>query len=200
MRRETDESTFHDDVRAYDIEAELSRLKFKAKYTNLLRNTLYALVVSAAIAALVATFILPVLKIYGTSMNPTLSEGDIVISVKTQKIKRGDIVCFRYSNRILVKRVIGLPSDVITIDEDGNIFVNGSEEPLEEAYVQHKAYGECDIEYPYTVPENAYFIVGDNRKSSIDSRSTSIGCVSGEEISGKVVFTIWPLKHFGKLE
>ena len=179
------------------LEAELKRVKFKSRYGKLLRSTIYALIVTAAAAALIATLVLPVLQIYGTSMTPTLTEGDIVLSVKTKNLERGDIICFYYSNRILVKRVIGLPFDTITIDENGNIYINESSEPIDEPYLTEKAFGECDLDFPIQVPENSYFVVGDHRATSIDSRSSTVGCISYDEIVGRIIFTIWPLKHFG---
>lgn len=182
------------------LEAELKRVKFRSRYGKLLRSTIYALIVTAAVAALIATLILPVLQIYGTSMTPTLTEGDIVVSVKKNNFKRGDIICFYYSNRILVKRVIGLPFDTVSIDEFGNIYLNDSTEPLDEPYIDVKALGECDQEFPIQVPEGAYFVVGDHRETSVDSRSSTIGCISQDEIVGKIIYTVWPLKHFGVVE
>lgn len=177
------------------IEAELGRVKYSARYRRVLFSTLYALIITAAVAALIATLILPVLQIYGNSMTPTLVEGDIVLSVKTKNIKRGDIISFYYSNRILVKRVIGLPLDEIDIDEDGTVYVNG--EKIDEPYVLEKSLGTCDIEFPYQVPEASYFVMGDHRETSIDSRTSAVGSISTDEIVGKIIFSVWPMKHFG---
>ena len=177
------------------IEAELGRVKYGARYRRVLFSTLYALIITAAVAALIATLILPVLQIYGNSMTPTLVEGDIVLSVKTKNIKRGDIISFYYSNRILVKRVIGLPLDEIDIDEDGTVYVNG--EKIDEPYVLEKSLGTCDIEFPYQVPEASYFVMGDHRETSIDSRTSAVGSISTDEIVGKIIFSVWPMKHFG---
>lgn len=179
------------------IARELAREKFRTRYWKVLRSTIYALIVTAAIAALVATLILPVLQIYGSSMTPTLVAGDIVVSVKTSDLDYGDICSFYYSNRILVKRIIAKPLDTIVIDDAGNIFLNGSDTPLDEPYISEKALGECDIEFPYQVQEGEYFVIGDHRETSVDSRSSTVGCISLDEIVGKIIFTVWPLKHFG---
>ena len=178
-----------------ELETELRRVRFRSRYGKLLRSTLYALIVTAAAAALLATLVLPVLQIYGSSMTPLLAEGDIVVSLKTRNIQRGDVVSFYYSNRILVKRVIGLPLDKISMDEDGNVYVNGTY--LEEPYLFEKALGECDIDFPYQVPELSYFVIGDHRETSVDSRTSAVGCVSQEEIVGKIFYVIWPFKRIG---
>ena len=153
------------------------------------------LIVVAALAVLVATLWMPVLRIYGNSMVPTLEDGQIVISVKSRSYQSGDIVAFYYGNKLLIKRYIAGPSDWVDVDEDGNVFVNQKE--LSEPYIQKKAYGETNIKLPYQVPDERYFVMGDNRDVSIDSRNTSVGCVSSEQMVGQVVFRIWPLSKFG---
>ena len=173
------------------IQEELKREKYKVRYQKLLKSTLHALVIVAAIAVLVATLLMPVLQISGTSMEPTLNNKDIVVLVKSTKLDRGDLCGFSYSNKILIKRVIGLPGDVVDISHDGTVFVNG--QALEEPYITEKGRGECDIELPYLVPEEKYFLMGDHRNTSIDSRSTVIGCVSEEQIVGKLIVRVWPL-------
>lgn len=171
---------------------ELKRERNRIRFRRIIRYTLNTMVVVAAIAVLITSLVMPVLQIAGTSMEPTLNNGDIVVLFKTSKMDRGDLCGFAYSNKILIKRVIGLPGDNISIDSEGTVTVNG--EILEEPYVTEKGLGECDIEFPYTVPENTYFLMGDHRETSIDSRSTVIGPVSFEQIIGKLVFRVWPFK------
>ena len=180
-----------------ELTGELQREKFHRRYKKVLRSTVYTLVIVAAISVLVATLLLPVLQIYGKSMNPNLYEGDIVISVKSSSFKQGDIVAFYYNNRVLVKRIIGMPGDVISIKDNGDVYVNN--ELLDEPYLSEKSVGSSDLEYPYTVPQNSYFVLGDHRVTSVDSRSSLIGCVESEEIVGKIVFRVWPLKSFGRV-
>lgn len=179
-----------------ELEAELYREKYRNRYLKVLRSTLYALIIVAAISILIATIFLPVFEIYGTSMNPNLVENDIVFSVKTNEFKRGDIIAFYYNNRILVKRIIAIPGEFVRLDKDGNVYIN--EILLDEPYLKAKDFGETDLEYPYVVPENSYFVLGDNRTNSVDSRNSTIGCIDKQEIVGKIIFTVWPFKHFGK--
>lgn len=179
------------------LKAELKREKYKYHYRNVLRSTVFTLVVVAAFAILVATLWLPVLQIYGTSMVPTLNEGQIVVSVKSKEFAQGDLVAFYIGNKILVKRVIGVSGDVMLIKEDGTVIVNGRE--LDEPYVSEKALGECDLEFPYQVPESRYFLMGDHRETSVDSRSSVVGCIADEQIVGKIVFCVWPFEDFGIL-
>lgn len=176
------------------IQEELKRERNRIRYKRILRSTVYALILVAAVAVLIASLILPVLQISGTSMEPTLNNGDIVVLLKTQKLQRGDLCGFSYSNKILIKRVVGLPGDVIVIDADGTVFLNG--EPLDEPYISEKGLGECDLEFPYEVPEDTYFLMGDHRATSIDSRSSVIGSVKREQIVGKIFLKVWPLKEF----
>ncbi len=173
------------------VAAERKRLQYQKKYRRTLRTTVYSLIVVAAVAVLVATMFLPVLQVSGSSMEPTLSDDDVIILLKTGNFETGDLISFYYQNKLLLKRVIGGPGDVIDIDEEGNVTVNG--ELLDEPYVTDKALGECDITFPYQVPENRYFVLGDNRATSIDSRSTAVGCIEKEQIVGKVVMRIFPL-------
>ena len=179
------------------LEAELDREKYKRRYKRVLRSTVYTLVVVAAVAVLVATIWMPVLQIYGASMTPTLNEGDIVICVKGSDFALGDLVAFYMGNKILVERCIAGPGQWVEIDESGNVYVDGK--LLDEPYLEEKALGDCDIELPYQVPDNRYFCMGDHRSTSVDSRSTTVGCVSSEQIVGKIVFRVWPLPDFGAL-
>lgn len=180
-----------------ELKAELKHELYKTRYHNVLRSTVFTLVVVAAAAVLVATLWMPVLQIYGTSMSPTLSEGDIVVSITSPKVERGDIIAFYYNNKLLVKRVIALSGDTVDIDEDGNVTLNG--EALDEPYVTEKALGECNITLPYKTPDERYFVMGDHRTNSLDSRNAAIGCVSKDQIVGKLVFAVWPIKNFGKM-
>lgn len=174
------------------IESERKRYRWQKAYLKALRGTISVLTYVAAVAALIATLVLPVLQIEGTSMEPTLVNGDIVVLAKTTDFDRGDICGFAWNNKILVKRVIGIPGDWIEIDTDGTVYLNG--ERLNEPYAQQIAFGECDLEFPYQVPQEQYFVLGDMRESSIDSRNTLVGCVENEQILGKIFFRIWPFK------
>ena len=181
-----------------ELEAELERERYKRKFRSALRGTIYTLVTVAACAILVAVLLLPVLKIYGTSMAPSLAEGDFVVSVKGNDFKTGDVCAFYYNNQILVKRVIAHAGDWVDIDLDGTVYVNNMK--LDEPYVDELAFGECNIELPYQVPDSRIFVMGDHRSVSIDSRNTAIGCVAEEQIVGKIVFRVWPLKDFGEVK
>ena len=175
------------------VETERKRYRRQKAYNKALRGTVYVLTIVAAVAVLIATLVLPVLQIEGTSMEPTLSNGDIVLLTKTPRFERGDLCGFTWNNKLLIKRVIGLPGDWIEIDTDGTVYLNG--EKLDEPYVQQLALGECDLEFPFQVPQEQYFVVGDMRESSIDSRNSLIGCISKDQIVGKVFFRIWPFKN-----
>jgi signal peptidase I len=174
------------------VETERKRYRRRKAYNKALRGTVYVLTIVAAIAVLIATLVLPVLQIEGTSMEPTLTNGDIVLLAKTTRFERGDLCAFTWNNKLLVKRVIALPGDWIEIDTDGTLYLNGDK--LDEPYVEHKALGECDLQFPFQVPPEQYFVIGDMRESSVDSRNTVIGCISKDQIVGKVFFRIWPFK------
>lgn len=180
------------------LESELNRVKYASRYRTVLKSTIYALITVAAVAVLVATLWLPVLQIYGSSMTPTLVDGDIVVSIKTSELEQGDVVAFYYNNKILVKRVIAKPGDWVDIGEDGTVYVN--QQPLEEPYLDEKAFGETNIELPYQVPDERFFVMGDHRTTSVDSRNTAVGCVAQEQIVGKIVFRIWPFELIGEIQ
>ena len=180
---------------AEQLRAELERTRGRYHTGQVVRSTVYALVVVAAIAVLIAVLVMPVFRIYGSSMTPTLTEGDLVVTVKGANLEAGDLVVFYYENKVLVKRYIAGPGQWVDIDEDGNVYVDG--QLLDEPYLTEKALGECDIELPYQVPDGRIFVLGDHRSTSVDSRSTSVGCVSEEQIVGKIVFRVWSLSGLG---
>ena len=180
------------------IEKERRRLRYRRRHNRTLWSTIAVLVVVAGAAVLVATLWMPVLRIHGSSMVPTLNEGEIVLSVKSNDFQPGDIVAFYYGNKLLIKRFIAGPSDWVNIDENGTVFVNG--EKLDEPYLTEKSLGKTDITLPYQVPDERYFLMGDNRDVSVDSRSSTVGCVAKEQIVGKVVFRVWPLGALGTMD
>ena len=180
------------------LEAELNRVKYRSRYRSVFRSTVYTLITVAAVSILVATLWLPVLQIYGSSMTPTLQDGEIIFSVKTSEFEPGEIVAIYYNNKILVKRVICGPGDWIDIDEDGTVYVN--EVRLEEPYLTEKTLGDCNIDLPFQVPDGKVFVMGDHRSTSVDSRNTAVGCVAQEQIVGKIIFRIWPLNRIGTVD
>ncbi|MDO4860818.1 MAG: signal peptidase I [Bacillota bacterium] len=181
---------------------EIRKAYEQVSYTQRLRksvlSTVNILIVVAAIAVIVATLLLPILRIYGDSMRDTLENGDLVVSVKGASFETGDVIAFYYNNNILVKRVIAGPGQWVDIDQDGNVYVD--QQAIEESYLKEKAYGDPDIFFPYQVPDDRFFVLGDNRSVSVDSRSTSVGCVSTDQIVGKIVFRIWPLNRIGAIK
>ena len=180
-----------------ELQQELSRVRSQGRFQKTLRNTVITLIAVAAAAVLIAMFWLPVLRIYGSSMAPTLDNGNIVLAVKNKEFAKGDIVAFYYNNKILVKRVVAKPGDSVDIDSEGNVYVNSV--MMEEPYLADKALGDCNIELPFQVPENKLFVLGDNREESIDSRNTAVGCVADEQIVGRLVFVVWPFRNIHKI-
>ena len=174
------------------VENELDKIKFKKKFRNTLASTVSILIVVAAVAVLVSTLFFPVVQVAGNSMEPTLKHGDILLLIKSDKVSYGDLCCVSWQNKTLLKRVIGLSGDTINIDQQGNVFVN--DELIDEPYVNDKCLGVCEIDFPYQVPEDKVFRLGDQRESSVDSRSIAIGCVGTDQIIGHVIFKVWPLK------
>ena len=179
------------------LESEIKRVRYKRKYRTVIKSTIYMLITVAAVAILVATLWLPVLQIYGNSMTPTLHDSDIVFSIKSRDLQQGDVVAFYFNNKILVKRVIAGPADWVNITEDGTVYVN--DELLEEPYLANKAFGDTNIELPYQVPDGKFFVMGDYRSTSVDSRNTAVGCVAQEQVVGKIVFRVWPLEAIGPM-
>lgn len=176
------------------LEKELKRIRYRDNFRQVLRNTLFSLIVVAAVSALIAVLLLPVLQLHGTSMTPTLQEGDIIVALNAGSCKPGELIAFYYNNNVLIKRVIASPGDWITIEEDGTVSVNG--EVLNEPYISQPALGSCDLNFPYQVPDGRYFVMGDHRETSIDSRSSVMGCVSREMVIGRIILRIWPLQEF----
>ena len=180
-----------------ELNEELNRLKQQQRMHSVFRSTIFTLVVAASIAVLIATLWMPVLRIYGSSMNPSLEDGNIVVSVKDSKFDPGEVVAFYYNNKVLVKRVVAKAGDWVDIDDSGNVYVNNTQ--LDEPYILNKALGDCNIQLPYQVPEGRLFVIGDNREVSIDSRNTAVGCVAEEQIVGRLVYRVWPLNRLGRV-
>ncbi len=176
-----------------EVEAERKHLDYRKRYARVLRSTIGALIVTAAVAVLLATLLFPVLQVSGDSMEPTFKNNDIILLVKTNQYQTGDLCSFNWQNKLLIKRIIGGPGDIVSISENGEVSVNG--ETLEEPYVDELALGECDLTFPYQIPENRYFVLGDHRNVSVDSRKQEIGCIEKEQMLGKVFARIWPLNE-----
>jgi signal peptidase I len=180
------------------LETEIKRVRYNQRYHSVLRSTVYTLITVAAISILVATLWLPVLQIFGNSMTPTLQNGEIIFSVKTDDFEQGDIIAFYYNNKILIKRVICGPGDWFNMDPDGTVYVNTVK--IDEPYVLEPAYGDTNIQLPFQVPDGKIFVLGDHRSTSVDSRNTAVGCVAEEQVVGKIVFRIWPLDRIGPVK
>ena len=187
--------TEHDLPATEELREAFERVSYMDRLRKSIVSTTNTLIVVAAVAILVAMLFLPVLRIYGQSMNATLWSGDLVISLKGSSFETGDVIAFYYNNNILVKRVIATSGQWVDIDLDGTVYVD--QKQIDEPYLEEKAYGEPNIDFPYQVPEERIFVLGDNRDVSVDSRSTSVGCVTPEQIVGRVTFRIWPLDRIG---
>ncbi len=179
------------------IEGELKRLRRKQNSRRIFRQTVFSLLVVAAVAVLAAMLFFPIFRVTGSSMEPTLDPKEIVVCLKSSRFQSGDLVAFYYNNKVLLKRVIGTAGDTIEIDDSGNVFVNGSQ--LDEPYIMQKSLGQCDIDFPFQVPDNRIFVMGDNREASVDSRTTAVGCIADEYVIGKVFLRVWPLERLGTL-
>ncbi len=180
------------------LEQELKRVKHRSRWFSVLRSTIFSLIVVAAVAVILAMLVLPVLQITGTSMTETLNDGDIVVSLRGSGYKQGDVIAFYYNNNILIKRVIARTGQWVNIDEDGTVYVDNVK--LDEPYITEKALGDCDIQLPYQVPDGRIFVMGDHRSTSLDSRSTALGCISEDMVVGKLLFRVWPLPDFGVIK
>ena len=180
------------------LEQELKRVKHRSRWFSVLRSTIFSLIVVAAVAVILAMLVLPVLQITGTSMTETLNDGDIVVSLRGSGYKQGDVIAFYYNNNILIKRVIARTGQWVNIDEDGTVYVDNVK--LDEPYITAKALGDCDITLPYQVPDGRIFVMGDHRSTSLDSRSTALGCISEDMVVGKLLFRVWPLPDFGVIK
>lgn len=178
-----------------ELEAEISRKKRKQNQHHLLKNALYALITVAAVTALIAVLLMPVLKTYGASMTPTLEEGEYVVVIKSSEAKPGDVIAFKFNNKTFIKRVIALGGSVVDVDEEGYVYVDG--EKLDEPYVEDRSFGNGDVEFPFTVPEGQYFVLGDNRVNSADSRNSILGTILPEDLLGRVLFCVWPPSRIG---
>lgn len=183
---------------ALQLKTELDRINHKKEFRKVLKGTVISLLAVAAISVLVSVLFMPVLKVTGSSMEPTLTDNQYVICLNNKKYKTGDVIAFYYNNKLLLKRVIAGPGDVVDISGDGTVYVNGN--IISEPYITDKSKGKCDIELPYQVPENKIFVMGDHRSESVDSRSEVIGCISKKDIAGKVIFRIYPLDELGKIK
>lgn len=180
-----------------EIQEAYDKVSFKERLKNSIISTTNILIVVAALAILTAMLFLPVLRIYGESMNNTLHSGELVVSVKNAHFETGDVIAFYYNNNILVKRVIATSGQWVDIDLKGDVYVDN--QLIDEPYLEEKSFGEPDIDFPYQVPDERIFVLGDNRAVSVDSRNLAVGCVTSEQVVGRIVFRVWPLSKLGPI-
>lgn len=173
-------------------EKRQKRKKNRRNYLRALWSTIRTLIFIALLAMVAAHYFFPVMRIHTDGMSPALDNGDIVVALKGEQWQPGDMIAFYFNDKLMVKRVIAVAGDVIFIDENGTVQLNG--QLLDEPYVSVADLGECDLEMPYTVPNNRVFVMGDQRQISLDSRSSAIGCIAQEQIIGRVILRIWPLE------
>lgn len=144
------------------------------------------------VAILCMVCFLPMMRVESDGMSPTLEKGQCVMVIPGDSFEHGDIIAFYYDGRILLKRIIACPGEQVEVLKDGSVYVNG--QLFDEPYASEKCYGSSDLTYPYQVPENRFFVMGDQRSAGTDSRTSQIGTVAQEQIVGKVVLRFWPLK------
>lgn len=180
-----------------DIVAERARVEKGYRTRRATLEVLGFVAIAAAVAVLISTLAFPIFRIYGDSMEPTLENGDVLVGAKMANLEQGDLVAFYLNNKILVKRVIGKPGDWVDIADDGTVSVNG--QVLDEPYLPagDLSKGHCDITLPYQVPDGRYFVMGDNRAESLDSRVSEVGCVATDQLVGKLELRIWPFTSWG---
>lgn len=181
-----------------ELEDELARERKRRAQSKVLRIIIGILFAVIAAAVAVVILVLPIYEISGSAMAHTLNNGDIVAAIKTNVFYNGDIIAYNFDDDIQIKRVIGRSGDKIDIDSSGHIFVNGAQ--LDEPYVEEFDLGDCDIEFPFDVPLDQNFVVGDHRDVSVDSRNTAVGCIKDEDVIGKIVFRIWPINAIGTVK
>lgn len=182
-----------EDINIEDIEKEIHRENYKHSFENLLRSSVYVLIIILAFSVIITSILMPVIEITDSSMKPLLNDNDIALTFKTNKIKNGDVIAFYHGNKILVKRVIGVSGDWINISQEGYVYVNGNK--LEESYVKEFIKGETDEEFPIQVGEKSVYVLSDERDILTDSRNEEIGQIKSDDVIGKVVIRIWPIKQ-----
>lgn len=179
------------------LQKELERVRYQQKLFRALRGTLVLLLVIAAAAAVTAAA-LPVFSVQSDCMAPALAKGDVVVGLRGDVFSQGDLAVFQFDGKTIIRRVIAVEGDVVDVRPDGTVVVN--DQLLSETYAVYDAAGEIDIELPCTVPEDGYFVLGDQRDASVDSRSTAMGCISKEQMTGRIILRIWPFARMGLLD